>query len=83
MYFAVYQRILKNMNKDRTISRDKLFDLIFGRICHFPKRYRYVILKEMVNYGFLKDDGGERIDVLECDDWLDDSSEVFKNAKMF
>lgn len=81
MYFAIYDRLKQNAEKDRCMSKRKLFEIL-GRLYLLPKKYRYVVLKELINYGFIVD-LGDRVEIKKCKNALEDSSKVYRKAKMF
>ena len=82
MYLLIHQKLVDNAGKDRCILLPNVFSIL-SKTYHVPRKYRYVILKELVNFKMVKAEGDGRIRVLKYNNHINNSSKIFKDLEMF
>jgi len=81
LYYCLQVKLLEN-SKQRLISK-KYACFILANQLHIQKTLRYIILKEMENFGLIKTINRQIIEVNELSEDLDDISGISKRVGMF
>ena len=82
MYLLIHQKMKEKSGKDSLISKENLFKM-FGKVYHIPKRYRYVVLRELVNFKMVVIQDPQNIKVLKYNNHIENSSKIYKELGMF
>ena len=82
MYLIIHNRIMENVGKDGCMPKKRLFEIL-GKIYHIPRKYRYVLLKELISLGMVKEEAKESIRVIKYRNNINDSSKIYRQMKMF
>ena len=67
IYLLLYQRFLKKFPHRITCTAKELIHVNNEWMKTFPNKYKYPILKEMVEYGLLKKNGYNEFEILRSD----------------
>lgn len=82
VYLCIHSRLCKNFGVGRTVKKKEL-NFIIGNTYHIPRKWWYPVIKEMIGFGLIEDEGRFTIKVLESQWDIDDTSMIYKSVGMF
>lgn len=82
MYLVIHGKLIDRVGRNNCINKKDVL-IMLTRLYRVPKRYRYVLLKELIEMGIVKLEGKDKVKVMKCKRSLDNSSKIFQDMKMF